>query len=104
MCGVYFRKSFNLNLDILQDDKERLDKSRHRGPDSSTIDVFEDSVFGFNRLAIRDIAGGKQPYFGTRNDFIACINGELYNEAKITDLLKAARNGITLPSGDADSC
>lgn len=100
MCGVYFRKSFNLNLDILQDDKERLNKSRHRGPDSSTIDVFEDNVFGFNRLAIRDITGGKQPYFGSRNGFIACINGELYNEAKISDLLKAARNGITLPSGD----
>lgn len=100
MCGVYFRGSFDLNAVITQDDKQRLEKSKHRGPDLSTLQVHEKRIFGFNRLAIRDIAGGHQPYIGTQNDFVACINGELYNESFIRDRLRVVQPHLTFPSGD----
>ncbi len=100
MCGVYFRGSFSLEEDLTQDDKERLEKSSHRGPDSSTLQVLEKRIFGFNRLAIRDISGGNQPYFSAQSDFIACINGELYNEGYIRERLSVVKPHVTLPSGD----
>jgi asparagine synthase (glutamine-hydrolysing) len=100
VCGVYFRGNSNLEEHVTQDDKERLAKSNHRGPDSSTILVFENKIYGFNRLAIRDISGGDQPYFSTQGDLIACINGELYNEAYIRERLRVIRPDVTLPSGD----
>lgn len=100
MCSVYFRGSFNFEEDLTQDDKERLEKSSHRGPDSSTLQVLEKRIFGFNRLAIRDISGGNQPYFSTQSDFVACVNGELYNEGYIRERLRVVKPHVTLPSGD----
>ena len=100
MCGVYFRKAFTSPTQLEDYDKLNLSRISHRGPDSSTLVDFKKNIVGFNRLGIRDLLGGFQPHTGKYNEFIACINGELFNQEVIEEKLFSEFPDISLPSGD----
>ena len=56
-----------------------LDTLRHRGPDDGHVVHGERFAIGARRLAILDIAGGRQPMSNEDGSIWACENGELYN-------------------------
>ena len=65
---------------------------RHRGPDENGIFLSEHAAFAHQRLAVVDIAGGKQPmtaYFGGYRCTVV-YNGELYNSAELRRELETA--------------
>jgi asparagine synthase (glutamine-hydrolysing) len=77
--------------------RSMTDTIAHRGPDAAYL--FEDApVFlGNRRLAIRDIAGGKQPATNEDDSVVVVYNGEIYNYAELRDDLIA--RGHVLKSG-----
>lgn len=62
----------------------------HRGPDDSGLFEGEKAVFGFRRLSIIDLAGGKQPYTGENGRFTVVYNGEIYNYLELKAEMEAA--------------
>ena len=75
MCGI--AGSVNYRLDI-----PRLTKDLwHRGPDEQS--TFEEGRLQLHhhRLAILDIASGKQPMF--YKDLVLIFNGEIYNHQEV---------------------
>ena len=57
----------------------QLDSLKHRGPDDNGIFVRNGISLGMNRLAIVEIAAGKQPASDARNQIYMVFNGEIYN-------------------------
>lgn len=55
----------------------------HRGPDDSVTEIFGDAGFGFRRLSIVDVEGGRQPIANETRDIWVEGNGEIYNQAEI---------------------
>jgi asparagine synthase (glutamine-hydrolysing) len=100
MCGFYFRYDFQTEAIIEDADRINLRRIAHRGPDSTALINYKKSIIGFNRLAIRDLAGGTQPYIGQITEFISCINGELYNEDFIRNRLLSKHPNKKIPTGD----
>jgi asparagine synthase (glutamine-hydrolysing) len=56
---------------------------RHRGPDDETLTLWNNVGFIFERLAIVDLAGGRQPFTTADGRVTAMINGEIYNHRQI---------------------
>src|SRR5271166_1480904 len=75
----------------------------HRGPDDAGFHIEPEHALhlGFRRLAIIDIAGGRQPMWN--EDFSVCVlfNGEIYNQAELRAELVAA--GHVLRSDHSDT-
>lgn len=69
---------------------------KHRGPDGSGHYCSEQVFLGHQRLAIRDLHHGKQPYVSPCGRFAGIINGEIYNHQQLKQQLQA--KGITLSS------
>ena len=89
MCGIY---------GILQRSGQRFDPSvihdmgraqRHRGPDDSGFFADDELMFGMQRLAIIDVAGGHQPIANEDNTVTAICNGEIYNFRELRQALQA---------------
>ncbi|MFZ5820516.1 MAG: asparagine synthase (glutamine-hydrolyzing), partial [Chloroflexota bacterium] len=73
MCGIAgVHNAHNTNLV-----ENMLMKINHRGPDGWGAQETRAGTIGHRRLAIIDVAGGRQPMH-TENDWIA-FNGEIYN-------------------------
>lgn len=94
MCGVYLRYCRSVECKEVHEDSDDLQKISHRGPDDTQTVAGEGYFIGFQRLSIRAHKLGAQPHSSSGQ--FSCINGELYNEAKIRqfDL------GRSLPPGD----
>ncbi|HPN59194.1 MAG TPA: asparagine synthetase B, partial [Chitinophagaceae bacterium] len=75
MCGI--AGSVNFNLDI-----PRLTKDLwHRGPDEQASWAENNVQLHHHRLAILDIASGKQPM--QYREFTIIFNGEIYNHLDV---------------------
>ncbi len=61
----------------------------HRGPDGRAIQSFPDGHLGANRLAIVDVAGGKNPISDETGRFWVALNGEVYNHGPLRKELTA---------------
>jgi asparagine synthase (glutamine-hydrolysing) len=61
----------------------------HRGPDGNGSAVRGRAGLGCRRLAIIDVAGGKQPLANEAGDVLAVCNGEIYNHAALRRELEA---------------
>src|SRR5256885_17039656 len=61
----------------------------HRGPDGEGFWHTPHGPLGPRRLAIIDVAGGRQPMFNENNQIGIVFNGEIYNFAELTRQLLA---------------
>lgn len=81
MCG--FLAEFTFGTASTTDSihfNQLLSLSKHRGPDSSQVEIGANFQLGFNRLAILDISpNGNQPKQSPSNRYHVVFNGEIYN-------------------------
>ncbi len=85
ICGILGNRQAH-TMETLQMMNEAM---KHRGPDQTGFFESDQVVFAHNRLAIVDVANGKQPmtriYQG--RSYTIVYNGELYNTPELTDML-----------------
>src|SRR5210317_332868 len=62
----------------------------HRGPDDEHYFSDDDVSFGFRRLSIVDLDGGRQPILNETNDVVLVCNGEIYNSPALRQELVEA--------------
>lgn len=65
------------------------DEMRARGPDDAGLFEHRNIAFAHRRLAIRDIAGGRQPWISADGQCALVYNGEIYNDAELRQELMA---------------
>jgi len=79
MCGIV---GF-INNNGRAAEREVLEKMNaaivHRGPDEDGFYVKENVALAMRRLAIIDLAGGRQPIFNADRSKVIVFNGEIYN-------------------------
>ena len=61
----------------------------HRGPDGGGVAPHGEATLGMRRLAIVDLAGGRQPMFSDDGAIALVYNGEVYNAPAIRERLQA---------------
>jgi len=69
----------------------------HRGPDDESYFSDERATLGFRRLAIIDVAGGRQPLSNEDGSIQVVFNGEIYNHLELRARLE--QEGHSLRSG-----
>lgn len=74
-----------------------LDTLRRRGPDQDGQYMDENAVLLHARLAIVDLAGGRQPMAlgGSSPDDVLVYNGELYNTVELREQLEGMGHRFT---------
>lgn len=88
MCGIWSvidLKKKNLDIVKLFQDFWQL---KHRGPDSSHFEIYNNVAIGFHRLAIQDLKYGSDMPFILEDDnrtVIFIANGEIYNFKEIIE-------------------
>ena len=94
MCGIVGIVSFRAAPppDAL---RAACDALIHRGPDDGTTDIRDQVGLGMRRLAIIDVAGGRQPYFNEDGTVRAVFNGEIYNFQELRESLLARGHRFT---------
>lgn len=87
MCGIFGFVGAVSEPEMLL---ERMATSLvHRGPDDEGTWHAHDVGFGNRRLAIVDLAHGRQPIWNETNDLGLVCNGEIYNAEALRDELSA---------------
>ncbi len=88
MCGI---SGFVNNLPV----EEKLrrvgamtDAIYHRGPDDGWQIADQDMTFGFRRLSIIDVDGGRQPLANEDESIWVVFNGEIYNHHELRKTLR----------------
>jgi asparagine synthase (glutamine-hydrolysing) len=61
----------------------------HRGPDEAGVYVDGEIGLGHTRLAIVDLAGGKQPMHVDERSLSVVFNGEIFNHVELREALRA---------------
>ena len=80
MCGitgVFDRKKQGLIEQVVLEKMTAC--LRHRGPDDDGYFIDSHIGFGFRRLSIIDLNGGKQPMCNEDGSLVLICNGEIYN-------------------------
>ena len=94
MCGILlavgdsFRKDFDAALAAL----------RTRGPDAREVLAHGSALLGHARLAVIDIAGGRQPMSSVDGRLSMVYNGEVYNFAALRRELESAGHAFATRS------
>ena len=88
MCGISGIVSFYSDVDPARVDAMNAIQV-HRGPDASGVWHGGDVAFGFQRLAIVDVAGGEQPTHSEDGRVRVVFNGEIYNHVELRRRLAA---------------
>lgn len=79
----------------------------HRGPDDEGF--YADALgaapvrLGFRRLAILDIAGGRQPMATVDGDLVIVFNGEIYNFMELREALEQAGHRFQTDHSDTEA-
>jgi len=85
MCGIagFFGQG---NADVL---RRMADRIRHRGPDGDglLVDADAGAYLAHRRLAILDLAGGRQPMSTADESLTIVFNGEIYNFRELREEL-----------------
>jgi len=94
MCGILlavgdaFRADFDTALATL----------KNRGPDAREVLAHGDALLGHARLAVIDLAGGRQPMLSANGRLAMVYNGEIYNFAGLRRELEAAGHAFATRS------
>ena len=102
MCGI---AGIAAGPNAQPPDPDRLEAMceslRHRGPDDAGVDILGGVGLGIRRLAIIDVAGGRQPYFSENGFVRAVFNGEIYNYRELrSGLERLGHRFRTLADGE----
>jgi asparagine synthase (glutamine-hydrolysing) len=85
ICGVLDLKGHG----VPDADPERMSRALlHRGPDDHGVFASGPLKFGFRRLSIIDVAGGRQPMSNAERTVWIIFNGEIYNHVELRPFLK----------------
>ena len=91
MCGIAGVVSRGGTLDVEHQRRNvgrMLTAMTHRGPDDETIAVADERcIFGFRRLSIIDVEGGRQPIRSEDGRVLVIANGEVYNHHELRERL-----------------
>ena len=90
MCGIAGGIGLSAPSKLVLDNQ--LDSIKHRGPDDQGTYVNQGIALGMCRLAIVEIAAGKQPATDERESIHLVFNGEIYNYRELRQELEL--NGI----------
>jgi asparagine synthase (glutamine-hydrolysing) len=71
-----------------------LDALAHRGPDDQGTCASGPAVLGATRLAIRGLAGGRQPIVDPASGVVAVCNGEIDNHGELRDFLRGRGRAV----------
>lgn len=85
MCGI--AGGAGPSAPTLQALEAQLIKLEHRGPDDHGTYVNQGIALGMCRLAIVEIASGKQPFESTDGKIKIVFNGEIYNYRELREIL-----------------
>jgi asparagine synthase (glutamine-hydrolysing) len=77
-----------------------LTEIKSRGPDETNYFRNQWIELGFNRLAIVDLLGGKQPFLCDKKKILTFCNGEIYNHLELREELK--KEGVLFKSNHSD--
>ena len=84
-----------------------LQIQRHRGPDETDIQVFDEAVLGLNRLALVDVDHAHQPLLWGPPEaprrYALLFNGEIYNHRELRDELTATHGAAFATLGDGEA-
>lgn len=85
MCGIAWFLLNTLTEEQIQQVKEQAKKIVHRGPDATQMEIHEQELWVFHRLAIINMnSNGIQPFTSSQNSRLIC-NGEIYNYQRLMD-------------------
>ncbi len=91
MCGITGIAALNgSQTPTLRQLKRMCDTLSHRGPDQDGMHICRGVALGMRRLAIIDVANGKQPIFNEEHNILTVFNGEIYNFKTLRRDLQAA--------------
>jgi len=79
MCGLVALIKEKITIEDMKFMHQSVEKLAHRGPDEQRIFYNDHLVLGFNRLSIRDIEKGGQPFRSQDGTYHLLFNGEIYN-------------------------
>ncbi|WP_432837671.1 asparagine synthase (glutamine-hydrolyzing) [Dactylosporangium sp. CA-092794] len=86
MCGIAGTAGAGADPVLV---RRMCDALVHRGPDDEGLHAEPAAALGMRRLAIVDVAGGRQPVSNEDGTVVAICNGELYNFPELrADLLR----------------
>jgi asparagine synthase (glutamine-hydrolysing) len=94
MCGVCGLAALTPAAEVRLDEgaiQPMIEALTHRGPDDLGTDRGPSAILGATRLAIRGLAGGKQPFKDEETGVVAVCNGEIDNSRELKEWL--ARRG-----------
>ncbi len=83
IAGIY--NKYNNVLDKEKAMVNMLYRTKHRGTNDTSYDVYDNSIIGINRLSIVDIESGNQPLHNNSNNIHIVGNGFIYNYESIMD-------------------
>ncbi len=100
ICGIYNRESGAAVAGA--DIQAMCDAIIHRGPDDEGQYLQGPVGLGMRRLAIIDLATGRQPIFNEEGDAVIVLNGEIYNHLELRrDLEKRGHRFCTRSDTEA---
>lgn len=94
MCGITGFVGTG-DRDMLEAMMERI---HHRGPDDANVYIDRRAYLGFRRLAIIDLISGRQPMSGEDGNVTVVFNGEIYNHARLREILSSLGHHFTTAS------
>ncbi|MGI5174729.1 asparagine synthase (glutamine-hydrolyzing) [Dactylosporangium sp. CA-152071] len=98
MCGIAGVAGAGADAVLV---RRMCDVLAHRGPDDEGVHDGPAAALGMRRLAIVDVAGGRQPVYSEDRSVVAVCNGELYNFAELrADLIR--RGHAFTSAGDTE--
>ena len=90
MCGICGKYSFGDDVPVRLEDIQNMTRTlAHRGPDDEAFYIKGSLGFGFRRLSIIDLAGGRQPMSDAQERVWVVFNGEIYNFIELRAELEA---------------
>jgi asparagine synthase (glutamine-hydrolysing) len=94
MCGILLAVGDAFRSDF----PGALARLKSRGPDASEVLAHDNALLGHARLAVIDIAGGRQPMTSADGRLAMVYNGEIYNFAVLRRELEVAGHAFTTRS------
>src|SRR6476646_2320593 len=90
MCGIVGFVSTNRSFEPSSTIERMTDVISYRGPDDKGYYRDSFAALGFRRLAIIDLAGGRQPMTNEAGNLWLIFNGEIYNHSDLRAGLEMA--------------